>query len=116
MLKITGFKVKKPRQYSYKPLYYDPEQEEVQQRKNARESRLSEEKYVHGSIVKNMRMERHNPVSSHNMKLELMNARKRKTLRLFIFLILLFVIGYIVFNSSFLEKLLLLFSGETGVQ
>lgn len=101
----SGFKRNKPRQFEYKPRYFDPEKEEQEARSAAREGRHNSEKYVPGSLVKGMRMERYRSGSgdSHNEKRQAMEARNRTIFRLAIFLFLLLLVGYIVMNSTLLE-------------
>lgn len=40
-MKVVFFKTKKPDSFTYKPRYFDPEKEAVEERKKARERRLS---------------------------------------------------------------------------
>lgn len=103
MLNVSFFKRQKPRQFSYRPIYHDPEQEERDRRNNIRGAGTSETKnYVPGSIVKGMRMER---VSSSSVKEEMSknDNRNRIVIRLVAMLVMLFLIGYIVMNSTMLE-------------
>ncbi len=39
-MKIIMFKTRKPKQFKYKSRYYDPEKEEIEQRRLAREQRI----------------------------------------------------------------------------
>lgn len=107
MLGISGFKTGKPRQFSYKPLYYDPEQEERDLRNALREEKNSKE-YKPGSLVKGMRMERYggSDVNSKRMEKE---ARTRVMIRLCIGLILLFIVGYVIMNSTLLDSMFTVF-------
>lgn len=101
----TGFKRNKPRQFEYKPRYFDPEKEEQEARSIAREGRCDSNKYVPGSLVRGMRMERYRSTSgdTHNEKRQAIEARNRTIIRLGIFLFILILVGYIVMNSTLLE-------------
>lgn len=106
-----GFKRNKPRQFSYKPRYFDPEQEERNARNAARESLCNEDKYVPGSIVRGVRMDRYKSVgTTHNDKRQAMEARNRAIMRLIIFLFILILVGIIVMNSTLLETILSTFA------
>lgn len=108
MLSISGFKTNKPRQFSYKPRYYDPEQEERDLRKELREEKISKD-YKPGSLVKGMRMERYINSDVNNKRMA-QEARTRMMIRLGIGLILLITIGYIIMNSTILEKMFTVFN------
>lgn len=106
---ISGFKRNKPRQFSYKPVYFDPEQDE----RTAREAKNAVgDDYVPGSIVRGMRMERHTTGSDVNSKKMAQDARNRTVIRLMIFLCLLFLVAYIVMNSTMLETMFTVFKGK----
>ncbi len=95
----SGFKRNKPRSFSYKPMYYDAEQEE----RDERRAKYEEKEYKPGSIVRNMRRERYvdNNVNAKKMAAE---ARNRIMMRMIILLILLFTAGVIIMNSTMLEE------------
>ena len=110
MIGISGFKTQKPRQFNYTPRSYDPEQEERDQRKAARDPKATSENYKPGSLVRNMRMSRYMP-NTENSKFQENEARTRKRLRLFIFLFFLVIIGILVMNSTLLENVFAVFMG-----
>ncbi len=63
MLGLGGFGSRKPRQFSYKPLYWDEEKEEREARRKEREISdpsfvYKEEEYVPGSIIRAARARR----------------------------------------------------------
>ncbi|MGM0565386.1 MAG: hypothetical protein ACQESX_01400 [Bacteroidota bacterium] len=41
-MKIVMFKTRKPRTFTYRPRYFDPEKEALEERRRAREQRLSD--------------------------------------------------------------------------
>jgi hypothetical protein len=93
------FKRPKPSQFNYRPLYYDPEKEEVEERKRSLQS-LKE-----GDPKERMRAEirrrwKTDQSSKHN--------RYDKTRILFFFLIAAFAI-YLIFFTGFVNKLVSLF-------
>lgn len=109
MLEIKSvFKKQKPRQFSYKPLYYDPEQEERDLRDSLHSNEPKKE-YVPGSLVKGIRMERYKNNDPKNREKISTDARNRVILRLLIVLFLLFMIGYIIMNSTILETMFTVF-------
>lgn len=111
MLEInTVFKKKKPRQFSYKPRFYDPEQEERDVRSAMRSDKPVKD-YVPGSLVRSVRMERykHTDDVANRDKIS-KDARNRLLLRSIIFLFLLFMVGYLIMSSTMLEKMFMVFS------
>ena len=111
MFGISGFKTRKPRQFSYRPRSFDPEQEERDIRNAARESKTNSENYKPGSLVRNMRMERYAP-KSHNDKRQAIENRNRMVIRLSIFLFFLLLVGFIIVNSTLLENIFSVFIGK----
>ncbi|MEG0499855.1 MAG: hypothetical protein RR550_01885 [Rikenellaceae bacterium] len=106
----TVFKKKKPRQFNYLPRYYDPDQEERDFR-SAMSSDKQTKEYVPGSLVKAVRMERYKQTdNTMNRNRVTKEARTRVLLRLIIFLFLLFMVGYIIMNSTILEQMFMVFS------
>lgn len=97
----------KPRQYSYKPVYYDPEKEEREARRRVSEqSAETDKKYVPGSLIHASRRARIMGTELKSSSIEDADKRRRIIIRLAIFLILLFLIGYAMMKGNFIEIIL----------
>lgn len=106
MLGMGAFR-RKPRQYSYKPIYFDPEKEEREERRRASENSAETEKnYVPGSLIHASRRARIMGTSRKPSSIESADKQRRIIIRLAIFLILLFLVGYAMMKSNFFEAVL----------
>ncbi|MEG1554191.1 MAG: hypothetical protein RRZ64_04035 [Rikenellaceae bacterium] len=106
MLGLSAF-TRKPRQYSYKPIYFDPEKEEREERRRASLSNAEQDAhYVPGSLIQASRRSRIMGTSHKPSKIESADKQRRIILRLAIFLILLFLVGYVMMKSNFFEVML----------
>lgn len=96
----------KPRQFNYKPIYYNPEEEERKERRAAAEANAEDkEHYVPGSYIRNARKSRMD-IGEGASKLEKELRRQRMLIRLIIFIVLLLAVGYALMRSQVLEVLL----------
>ena len=104
MLGISFFKCPKPRQFNYKPLYYDPKKEEWEEKKRRvlgeealADEDKKQEKYVPGSYIQKARLNR--------ITAEPEKKQKQNTfiIRFIIVLALLFIIAYFIINSQWLD-------------
>ena len=104
MLGISFFKCPKPRQFNYKPLYFDPKKEEWEERKRrvlgdeaVEDDAKPQEKYVPGSYIRKARFNR--------ITAEPEKEQKQRTflIRFIIVLALLFAAAYFIINSTWLE-------------
>lgn len=106
MLGMGAFR-RKPRQFSYKPIYFDPEKEEREERRRAsEESAEAEKNYVPGSLIHAARRSRIMGTGKKASSIESADKQRRIIIRLAIFLILLFLIGYAMMQSNFFEVVL----------
>lgn len=101
MLGMSAFK-RKPRQFSYNPIYHDPEQEARKEReKTARGEK--DENYVPGSYIHNRRRDR--MLGLDRPKKSTVDKRRVLT-RLLIFIILLFLTAYMIIKSNVILKII----------
>lgn len=106
MLGMGAFR-RKPRQYSYKPIYFDPEKDEREERRRASEQSVDAEKnYVPGSLVHASRRARIMGTSRKPSAIESADKSRRIIIRLAIFLVLLFLVGYAMLESNLFEVML----------
>lgn len=93
------FKRPKPRQFNYRPLYYDPEKEQAEERKKALSS-------LHdGDPRERMRAE-----IRRRWKVERKATNKRDQLfRMFFYIIFASFAIYLIFFTDFINKLVSLF-------
>lgn len=99
----SGFKRNKPRQFDYKPLYYDQEREERDERLNK-----GNKEYTPGSIVKGIRNERYRSKDVHSERMDA-DKRNRTAIRLVLIIFMLILVGIALLNSTFLENILMSF-------
>lgn len=105
MLGISSvFKKTKPRQFSYKPLYYDQEKEQRDEKFNK-----NNKEYKPGSLVKGMRNERYCSSDIHSERMAA-EKRNRTTIRLVLIIFMLILVGIALMNSTFLEGILMVFT------
>ncbi len=96
----------KPRQFNYKPVYYNPEEEERKERRAAAEADAEEKQhYIPGSYIKASRKSRM-IVDEGASKLDKQLRQRRMLTRLIIFFVLLLALGYALWRSQVLEVLL----------
>lgn len=86
-MKFIFFKTAKPKRFAYRPRYYDPEKEEAENRYNAYHSDDPTVR-IKAQIERRWKRRRHDSAKQKSQKLSV-----------FIYLILLFVILYLMFNS-----------------
>ncbi|MFO8087740.1 MAG: hypothetical protein R6T91_08060 [Bacteroidales bacterium] len=90
-MKITGFKRPNPKQFEYKPLYYDPRKEEleqvIEQYENPEEARKVEK--IRERIEKRWDIHR-----NHKGK------NKTSNITLLLYLLVIFAIVYVLFFSE----------------
>ncbi len=96
----SGFKLIKPRQYDYKPLYYDREKEEQQSRRAMHD----ESEYKPGMIVGNMRRERYAREKSKSN-----DAQRRVLIRVAIIIALLALSVAILSKNNLIDGIVKLF-------
>lgn len=106
-MKIVFFKRPKPKQFSYKPRYWDPEQEEFEKRKreldgDGRDERTPDE--LKSDLKKKIdtRWRRsHDPDSV---------GRSNPWMKLFIYAIVIFLAMYFIFFTGFINNLVRFFT------
>lgn len=93
------FSQRKPRGFSYKPRFYDPDAEEREERKRVvlgdRYESKSEAEYVPGSLIREHVSSRRGGVA------DAMRKRRKKTASIPILVAVLVVIGYLVWRWYF---------------
>ena len=98
-MNIAFFRRPKPRQFNYKPIYYDPDKEEAEERKKTLQS-LQE-----GDRREHMRAE-----IRRKWKTERTDTEKRnEVLRVFFFVIIAAFAIYLIFFTNFVNALVSLF-------
>ena len=88
-MKLVSFRTPKPRQFNYKPLYYNPEQEEAEKLKAEREKIETEEDLSHRI---HMQFER-----TKANKAEKLVAQRKNTRNVLIAIFLIVMILYFIF-------------------
>jgi len=98
-MKFSFFKTPKPRQFNYKPLYYDPDKEEAEARKKARNNLREGDpgERMRAEIRRKWRTDRYEPGSRNNK------------FRIFFYLIFAFFALYLIFFTDFVNKLVSIF-------
>lgn len=98
MIGFTAFKTSKPRQFEYRPLYYDPDKEEMEKRKQKVLGEAAQEdqesaNYQPGKYIAEARMRR-------SIEEDRRNAEKRKSgvIRLAIFVVLVGICLWLIFR------------------
>ena len=100
----SGFR-RKARQYSYKPLYFDPEKEERDARRKLSSSEKDEKPYVPGMFIRSVRSQR---ILGIEPKDKVIDKEKTRMIiiRLVIFFVILVLLGYGLMSSNFIEMFL----------
>jgi hypothetical protein len=105
-VKIVFFKRPKPKQFNYRPRYWDPEQEEFERRK--RELDGEPDNRTSDKVKKDLRMQmesrwrrRHDPDSV---------GRANPWIRLFIYALIIFFAIYFIFFTGFINNLVRFFT------
>jgi len=101
-MKIVFFKTPKPKQFNYIPRYYDPEKEELEKRK--KELGLLGEGDAHQYLKAQMR--RRWRADAHQ------RADRSSAVRVFIYLMILFLTVYLFFFTDVITNVLSIFSGK----
>ena len=98
-MSIFFFKRPKPRQFDYKPLYYDAEKEAAEERKKARLGLQSGDprERLRSEIRRKWGIERKGANSRFNM------------FRIFFYIFFAFFVLYLIFFTDFVNKLVSLF-------
>lgn len=107
---MFGFNSKKPRQFNYKPRFYNPEEEERERRKRFSDIDIDakkDEKYIPGSIVRQGRIERMT-ISEQEKALK----NRSSMIRLVIFMVLLATAAYFLITFTGFETIVRAFRGE----
>jgi hypothetical protein len=98
-MNIFFFKRPKPRSFNYKPIYYDPEKEEAEERKKALNGLKDNDPGEH------MRAE-----IRRKWKVERKNTDKKQNLFRFLFYIIIAIFAiYLIFFSDFVNKFVSIF-------
>ena len=106
MIGFGAFK-RKPRQFSYKPVYYNPEKEERDARRRISEAEVDAEKnYVPGSYLRASRKGRIMGIDPFLTKKDEQAKRTRSIIRLVIFLFLLIILSFAFMKTNILEFIL----------
>jgi hypothetical protein len=98
-MKIVLFKRPKPRQFNYRPLYYDPEKEAAEERKKALNGLQD------GDPKERMRAEIRRRWRTERKAVD----NKNRFFRIFFYGIFTFFILYLLFFTDFVEKMVYLF-------
>jgi Flp pilus assembly protein TadB len=106
-MKIVFFKRPKPKQFSYKPRYWDPEKEEFERRKReldgiGKDERNDDE--VRHDLRRNMETRwrrRHDPGSA---------GRSNPWMKLFIYALVIFLAVYFIFFTGIINNLVRFFT------
>lgn len=106
---MFGFGGKKPRQFNYKPRFFNPEEEERERRKRFSDIDLDakDDKYIPGSIVQHERIKRMT-ISEQEKALK----NRSSKMRLIIFMILLILAAYFLLTFTGFETIVKAFRGE----
>jgi hypothetical protein len=98
-MKITFYKRPKPRQFNYKPLYYDQEKEEAEERKKFREGLNSDDpkERLRNEIRRRWKRDKAPAKSTTGF------------LRIFFFVMFIGYILYVVFFTDFITRLVSVF-------
>jgi hypothetical protein len=93
------FKRPKPRQFNYKPLYYDPDKEEAEERKRTRNALQGNDpkERMRAEIRRRWKTDRTPPDNRNNI------------IRILIYVIFSFFALYLIFFTDFVNKLVSLF-------
>ena len=105
MIGFTAFKTRKPREFDYRPRFYDPEQEAREERKKelrAEKELLSEDHgevhhdsdYVPGQYIGQLRMRRGIIADRRNQKVN----KRAASVRMFIIVIFLLLLAWYIFS------------------
>lgn len=99
IMKLTLFHIPKSKQFDYKPLYYDKEKDEREQRKKELGISNSNDKTTlfRGDLQKRWKKDRAN------------QKRQLSKMRFLIYLLLIVFTVYLFFFTNFIEKLVSLF-------
>lgn len=100
MLGMSAFN-KKPRQYSYKPMYYNPEEEARKEREQRYEPK-KDEKYVPGSYIHSQRVNR---IMGLDRPQKSTLDRNKTLIRLIIVILLSLVVGYGIIKSDLIVRM-----------
>ena len=98
-MNIAFFRRPKPRQFNYKPLYYDPAKEEAEKRKKTLQSMQEGDRREH------MRAEIRRKWRTERTSLE----KRDQVLRIFFFALIAGFAIYFIFFTDFVNKLVSLF-------
>ena len=101
-MNIVFFRRPKPKQFNYIPRYYDPVKEEMEKRR--KELGLLSE----GDPHERLRAEMRRKWRAEGAR----RADRKNTIRVIMYLFLLFISVYLFFFTDLIKKLLLVFSGK----
>ncbi len=98
-MKFIFFHIPKPKKFDYKPLYYDKEKDEREQRKRELGITDSSNKtsFMRGELQNRWRKDRTT------------QKRQQSKMRFLIYLLILFLTVYLFFFTNFIEKLVYFF-------
>jgi hypothetical protein len=93
-MNIFFFKRPKPRPFNYRPIYYDPEKEEAENRKKAREGLLNNDprEKMRADIRRKWRVDRKS------------KDKKLQVFRFLLYIFLAFFAVYLIFFTDFVDK------------
>ncbi|MEG1635089.1 MAG: hypothetical protein RR141_05835 [Rikenellaceae bacterium] len=107
---MFGFNNKKPRQFNYKPRFYNPEEEERERRRRLSGIEIDapkNEKYIPGSLIKQGRVQRMT-ITEEEKSLK----DRSSMIRLIIFMVLLAIAAYFLITFTGFETIVRAFRGE----
>ncbi len=90
-MRISFFKTSKPKQFGYRPLYYDERKEELEQIKQSAKTEQSD------ATVQRMKVKLHR---SWHQRQSRHRSTRSSSVRLLIYLLLLFLIVYFMFFAK----------------
>ena len=106
-MKIVFFKRPKPKQFNYRPRYWDPEQEEFEKRKRERDG-IGPDDRTHDEVKDDLKRQmetrwrrRHDPDNV---------GRANPWMRLFIYALIIFFAIYFIFFTGFINNLVRFFT------
>ena len=108
-MKFRFFSSQKPRQFEYKPRFYDPEQEEREARKRellGENTHLEEGEYRPGKYIGQMRIRR--GIIANREKVQ---RRQKRTLRSILMLVLLAAFAWWLMNADLSNTVWAVFLG-----
>jgi len=99
MALFSFYKVRKPRQFEHKPIYYDPRKEDLEERERRIRREMGEEKIDENykPLIKGTFIEGTSHLKKSHTRGEDARSRKYKNVRLVVILVLLAALFWVLF-------------------